>query len=812
MDALRQDILFAVRSLLKSPGFTGVAVLCMALGIAANTFVYSPVNAILIRPLPYHEPDRLMHVNTWRMTEERQNYESWSWPDYQDVREGLPDVFAQVGGYRSGAWNVGGMDEPERVQGSRVTASLFPMLGLRPALGRFFRPEEEPEGRAVVLGHGLWQRKFGADSSWIGRGVTLNGVPYTVVGVMQEGVRFPETDDIWLPPEPSEAQRTRRDIVSWQVVGRLAPGVSMEAANERLAVFMGTLAERQPQTNKDLSAWMQELSEDVRSEVRSIFFTMVGAVVFVLLIACSNVANLLLARGSGRQRELAVRLSMGATRSRLVRQLLTESLLLALLGGVFGVLLGTWGTEAFIQWGLPTTVAFWMRFDIDRTVMLMTLGITVISGLAFGVVPALRLSRPELSQTLKEAGGRGGSAHASVGRLRAGLVVSQLALSLVLLAGAALMVQSFMRSRNATLGLDPVNVLTAQVSLTGDRYATDSARAIARRDMLEGLRAIPGVHNAALAGWVPIGDCCSGNAYRVAGRTYEATEVPGALYNPVSPGYFATFGIRVLRGRDFTEADGLGAARVAVISESMARKEWPRGDAVGQTLTIGSDSMSVSVIGVVSDVIAREVGDRTRKEQIYVPLDQSPWAAASIVLRAPADPYAQVTAVKRVVASLNRDLPISRVFSMEDVIRDRMFEGRIYGAMFAIFGAAALLLASVGLYGVMSYAVAQRTQEVGVRMALGARPRDVLGLMLGSGLRLLALGVLFGVPAAMGLAQLLRGTLYGISATDPMTFVAIPLILAVVALLASYVPARDPGGPDHRASRRMISSASHAVR
>ena len=790
MDSLRQDLLFALRSLLKSPGFTAIAVLCMALGIAANVFVYSPVNAILIRPLPYREPERLVHVNTWRAGEARESWQDWSWPDYQDVREGLRDVLVETGAFGGGTWNVGGMAEPERVKGSRVTASLFPMLGLRPALGRFFRPEEDLEGRVAILGHGLWQRKFGADPGVLGRAVTINGVPYTVVGVMEEGVRFPETDDLWLPPEVPEAQRARRDVVAWQFLARLAPGVSEPAANGRLAAFMRTLAERHPDTNRELGAWMQELSEDVRAEVRSIFLTMVGAVAFVLLIACSNVANLLLARGSARQRELAVRLSMGATRARLVRQLLTESLLLALLGGVFGVLLGAWGTEAFVRWGIPSTVPFWMRFDVDRTVMLLTLGVTVLAGLVFGVVPALRLSAPELQRTLKEAGGRGGSANAVIGRLRSGLVVSQLALSLVLLAGAALMVQSFLRSRTASLGFDPDNVLTVQVALAGDRYATDSSRALARRELLDGLQALPGVRGAALAGWVPIGQCCTSEAYRLAGRSYEPVDVPVALSNAVTPGYFGTFGIRILRGREFTTADGPGASRVALVSESMARREWPGGEAIGQVVTIGGDSTPVSIVGVVSDVVARVISDRTRREHLYVPLDQSQSTGANIVLRTAGDPYGLVTAVKRVVAAVDRDLPVSRVLSMDHLIRDRMFEGRVYGAMFAIFGVAALLLASAGLYGVMSYSVAQRTQEVGVRMALGARPRNVLGLMLGSSVRLLGLGIVLGVPAAIGLAQVLRGVLYGISATDPATFLVIPLVLAAVAMLASWVPAR----------------------
>jgi putative ABC transport system permease protein len=504
MDSLRQDLRFAARSLFKSPGFTAIAALCMALGIAANVFVYSPVNAILIRPLPYPEPHRLMHVNTWRTGDQRTTYSSWSYPDYRDLQE-MKGVFSALGAGRVQPWNVGGVAEPERISGARVTASLFPMLGFRPVLGRFFRPDEDLDGKVAIISHGLWQRKFGGDSSVIGRAVTIDGNPYTLIGVMQEKVRYPEVEDVWLPLEPSAAWQEDRRGRAFQVFGRLAPGVSVEAANERIAATMRTLAERYPDSNRDLSAWMWPISEDVASEVRPIFLTMVGAVMFVLLIACSNVANLLLARGSGRQRELAVRLSMGATRPRLVRQMLTESVLLALFGGTLGVLLGIWGTDLFIRWALPSTVPFWMTFDVDRTVLLLTLAITVVSGIAFGVAPAVQLSRPELARTLKEAGGRGGSAHASVGRLRSGLVVAQLALSLVLLAGAALMMQSFVKSQAAPLGFEADGVLTARMALAGDRYATDTARSVAQRTLLARLEAIPGVLGAAGAGWLPVG-------------------------------------------------------------------------------------------------------------------------------------------------------------------------------------------------------------------------------------------------------------------------------------------------------------------
>ncbi|MBK8248285.1 MAG: ABC transporter permease [Gemmatimonadetes bacterium] len=429
MDSLRQDLRFALRSLGRSPAFTIVAVLCMALGIAANVFVYSPFNALLLRPMPYRDADRVMRVNTWRTEESRQNWSSWSWTDYQDVRAASTDHFAATGLYRVGQWNVGNLAEPERVSGARVTSALLPMLGFQPALGRFFTDAEELEGRTAVLGHGLWQRKFGGDSSVVGRAVTINGLPYTVVGVMEEGVRFPETEDLWLPAEPTPDQRTNRDFHAWQFLGRLAAGVSLTQAEQGVQATMATLATRFPETNRTKSAWLLPTNDDLAAEVGPIFYTMVGAVAFVLLIACSNVANLLLARGSARQRELAVRLSMGATRRRLVVQLLTESVMLSVLGGIAGILLGTWGVDAFIRWGLPTEVPYFMHFEVDRTVLLLATAITVVSGVIFGIVPALALTRPDLAVALREAGGRGGSAHASLGRWRSGLVVAQLGLA-----------------------------------------------------------------------------------------------------------------------------------------------------------------------------------------------------------------------------------------------------------------------------------------------------------------------------------------------------------------------------------------------
>ncbi len=792
MDSLHQDLRFALRSLLKSPGFTAIAVICMALGIAANVFVYSPVNALMIKPRPYKDAARLMHVSTWRNGETRNPYGSWSWLDMEDVKARAGAEFSEWGAFTWRTWNIAGDFEPERLGGARVTASMFPMLGLRPALGRFFEPSEDLAGRVVVIGHGVWQRKFGGDSSIIGRSIRVDGDPYTVIGVMQEKVRFPETEDIWLPPEPSVTVREQRDQRQWQLLGRLAPSVRLETAESRVQSIMRDLESRFPDTNRNLGAWLLPISDDQKFYVGGIFMTMIGAVGFVLLIACSNVANLLLARGSARQREVAVRLSMGATRIRLIRQLLTESLLLALLGGSLGVLIGTWGTVAFVNWGLPTNTPWWMSFEIDRTVLLMTFAVTILSGLIFGVAPALKLSQPELARTLKETGERGGSAHGSLGRMRSTLVISQLALSVVLLVGAALMVQSFLRSQRARLGMDTPSLLTGELAFYGKRYDSDSARDEARATLLRTLQSTPAVQSAALAGWLPIGGCCSGTRLRVPGRSYEPDREPRATFNAVSSGWFATLGTPVIRGREFNDDDRRTSARVAIISETLARREWGKDDPVGRSIFVGEDTVLSTVVGVVSDVVvsSQSPGDRSESAQLYIPITQGTWPRAAVVVRSAGDPASLVGVLRSAVTTTDKDLPVSAVYAMDKVIQDRWFQGRVFGMMFAIFGAAALVLASIGLYGIMSYTVSQRRQEMGVRMALGAQPGDVLRLIVGSGARLLGFGVLIGVPAAMGLAQLLRGNLYDISATDPVTFVAIPLLLAVVSLVASYVPAR----------------------
>jgi predicted permease len=502
-----------------------------------------------------------------------------------------------------------------------------------------------------------------------------------------------------------------------------------------------------------------------------------------------------------RQREVALRAAIGATRGRIIRQLLTESLVLAAIGGVLGVLVGGWGVDLFTRYGVPQFMPFWMRFDVDRTVVLITLALTAGTGVLFGVAPALQLTRPSLSETIKETGGRGAGTNARVGRMRASLVVAQLALSLVLLCGAALMVRSFLETQRANLGFRPEPLLTLDMDLAGARYATDSAFDAFVRDAEREAAGAPGVKAAGFAGNMPVKTCCATASYSPEGKTYPEGEGPRTQLNAVSPGFFTTLGMPVLEGRAFDARDVRGGLPVAVVSQRLARKEWPGVSAVGRRLRLGaSDTTWITVVGVVPDVIVRTLTDRANDPMVYRPFTQMSWRSVTLAVQATGDPMGVSGAVRARLRALDADLPFSRVEPMTFTVRDRMFEPRVYGQMFAIFAIAALVLASVGLYGVMAYLVAQRRHEMGVRMALGARARDVVELVLRGGVRMIAWGVAIGVPAAFALSQLLRQSLYGVRSTDIATFVGVPLLLVVVALLATWVPAR-------RASRVSPASA-----
>lgn len=793
MDTLRQDIRFALRSLAASPGFTAIAAICIALGIAANVFVWTPMEALVLRPLPYRDSERVMHLSAFRTNEERHTYGSWSYPDFADARRELKDVFSDVGASVNSSFNVGGAGEPERLEGSRVSSNFFPMLGLTPAKGRFFRDDEENDARVVVIGYGVWERKFGSDPAIVGKTIPVDGVAHEVIGVMARGVRVPETQDLWVPLIPGEA-RGHRDWRFYQLTARLQPGVTVAQADARVVALMKNLEERYADTNRYTSAWVVPLNDLIAREVRPIFVIMIGAVAFVVLIACANVANLLLARGASRQREVAVRLTMGASRARIVRQLLTESLLLATIGGAMGLLLGSWMVDVFVTRMLPTTVPFWMTFDINRTVVLATVAVTAMTGIIFGVAPALHLSRPSLTETLKESGGRGSSASVGAGKTRNALVVTELALSMVLLVGAGLMVRSFIETQRAKLGFETENLLTFEVDLVGTRYASDTARAAFLRTVDQRLAALPGIRALGSTSQLPIAECCRSNPYFPEGKEYPSAGGPSAWYTRASSSYIPAMGMRITAGRSFTENDlAPGAAPVVIVDSILAAREWPGESAIGKRLSFGriasAEAPLHTVVGVMSHLIARQVNE-IPEAQVILPMQHGQGSVRWYVLRTASDPAMLIPAVRSTMRALDPDLPLAELASMDFVVKNRMFQPRVWGSMFALFATTALVLAMIGLYGVMSYLVAQRTRELGVRMALGADRSAVLRLVLGGGARLIGAGLLIGIPAAVGMSQLLRGLLYGVSASDPLTLVAIPALLTVVALIATWIPAR----------------------
>jgi putative ABC transport system permease protein len=786
--SLLTDLRLAARTLVKAPGFTTIAVLCLALGIGANTTVFSSIYGLMLRPMPFHEPERV--VVAWTTNAERGVTESsWSYLDWRDLGN-ANGAFSTTALATERSVNLGGVEEPERLVAARVTSSIFPVLGVQPALGRAFTPDEDLEGNVVVLGDGLWRRRFAGDPGVIGREVTINGRAHVVIGVLPPKMRFPEASELWLPLAPGEA-KDQRNWTSWIVHARLAPGVTMEQANERVATVMRGLAERHPDTNKGRSARVSTWRENVLDEVRPVMLVMFGAVLFVLLIACGNVANLLLVRGAGRQRELAVRTALGAGRWRVVRLLLAEGLLLALGGGLLGIVIGAWGVDWIVR-ALPANLPFWMEFDINREVVAFTFGLSLLTVLVFGLVPALHTAGSDVTETLKD-GGRGATAGRRAGRLRSSLVVGEIALSVVLLVGATLMIRSFVKLRTGDPGFANQNLATLELALAGPRFENDTAVVEFYDRLLERVAAVPGVTRVATSSQLPIVSCCNWSPLFPEGTTHTPSTAPMGLYSVVSAGFFETMGIPLVSGRTIAPTDRPGAPRVVVINQALARQVWPNESPIGKTLRFrppGDTSAIVhTVVGVVGVVKQRRLTEDDRPHS-YVPHAQNPWRGMEVVASVTPPAASMLKPIREAVRELDRDLPVSDLQTMDDWFAQRTFDSRIYGSMFGAFGLIALFLASIGLYGVMSYSVSQRTHEIGVRMALGAQQRDVLGLVVGQGSRLAAVGLLLGVPAAFGLARLLRGALYGVTPSDVATFVGVVGVLGGVALLASWLPAR----------------------
>jgi predicted permease len=793
-----QDLRYGLRVLLKNPGFTAVAVIALALGIGANSAIFSVVNTVLLRPLPYKDPDRLVMV--WeenakagypRDTPAAANYIDWR--DQNQVFEGMAAIADQ-------SFNLTGAGEPERIEGRRVSASLFPLLGVEPHLGRALLPEEDQPGgnRVVVLSHGLWQRRFGSDAKIIGQPLTLNGESYEVVGVMPPHFQFPtREDELWVPIAFTPQQAANRGNHYLQVVARTKPGVTLEQAQAEMSTIAARLRQQYPEQNTDLGATVTPLHEHVVGDIRPALLVLLGAVGFVLLVACANVANLLLARAAARQKEIAVRIALGASRLRLVRQFLTESVLLAVLGGVVGLLLSVWGVS-LLKTFIPENISQARAITIDARVLGFTVLVSLLTGLIFGLAPAVQASNFNLNETLKE-GGRDSAAGSRGNRIRALLVVAEVAVSLVLLIGAGLLINSFLRLRSVDPGFRADNLLTMSIVLPQQKYPDAARRAAFYTELVSRIEALPGVKSAAVTNWIPLVFQGDSIGFSIEGRPDPAPgqgRRPTVVTRVVHPHYFRTMGIQLLRGREFGEQDGAESPAVAVVSETMARRHWPGEDPTGKRITPGPATSTdpddwVTIIGVAQDVRQFELG-ADPKPQMYVPYAQgwSSFAPRHLVVSTAVEPLSLAATVRQTVWEIDKDQPVSDIRTMEEVLSESLARQRFSMLLLGIFAAVALALAAVGIYGVMSYSVAQRTHEIGIRMALGAQRGDVLKLAVGQGLKLVLIGVALGLAAAFVLTRVMASLLFGVSATDPATLVTISLVLIGVAVLASYIPAR----------------------
>ena len=789
MDTLLRDLRYSLRLLSRAPAFTAAVVLTLALGIGANAAIFSVVNGVLLKPLPYQDPDRLVMVWGKHTTIGR---EVASWPDFVDWRDGTT-AFEQLAGSGNIALNLGSdTGEPERVRGNRVTANWLPTFGARPMLGRGFTKEDEVFGshRVVVLSHGLWQRRFGGKPELVGQPITMNGVPYTVIGVAPPGFRYPETAEMWVPLafDPARLPSRRGDFLT--VVGRLKPGATVERAQSELTAMMTRLAGEYPQTNTGWTAEVIPLHEQVVGNVRRALLVFSGAVGLVLLIACANVANLMLARAAAREREIAVRASLGAGRARIAGQLLTESVVLSVLGGALGLLLAAWGVGA-LRALRPGNLPRLDEVGVDGPVLAFTAAISVVTGMAAGLAPLLRLTRTELSSSLRE--GSRGAAGGRLDRVRGGLVMSQVALALVLLTGAGLLVKSFSRLMSVDPGFSADSRLTFAVSLPASKYA-EEPRVVGFYEQLQArLAALPGVRSVGATTSLPMGGGFGYNTFLIRGRPLpEPSVVQDAAVSAVTPGFFQTLRIPLRSGRVFSATqDGLGTPQTVVVNEAMVQRFWRGQDPIGQRVSLGDTSEAgwYTIVGVVGDLRIEEL-TRDPYPQIYFSAPQVASRTLTVVAHTSGDPLRLAAAVRREVAALDRDLPVFELTTMEERMARSVAQPRVNLALLAVFAGVALALAAVGIYGVVSYTVSQRTREIGIRVALGASGREVLGLIVRQGMAPALLGVAAGVAASLALSRALTGMLYGVSATDPLIFLAVAGTLTLVALLASLVPAR----------------------
>ncbi len=791
MGVLWQDLRYGVRTLIKNPSFTIVAVLALALGIGSTTAIFSVVNAVLLKPLPYQEPTKLVQV---RSENPSQVFDTGvvAALDFIDWRK-QNETLSGIALYANRAYNTRFDGEAERLRGAGVSAGLFEVLGVRPALGRGFTLLEEKAGsdQVVVLSHRLWERRFDKNPAVLGKTVVINARSYTVVGVMPPTFQFPNADtEMWAPFPFDSPGMQERGNHSYHVVGRLKPGVSLAQASAQLNVVARQLEKQYPDTNSGYAVALVPLYEQVVKDVRPALLTLVGAVASVLLIACANVANLLLARAATRSKEIAIRTALGASRARLVRQLLTESVLLALLGGAAGFVLAYWGVDLLIALS-PKNLPRIQEIGIDGQVLGFTLLVALATGVLFGLVPALQASRTDTNETLKD-GGRGSSGGKAGLRVRNLLVVGEVALALVLLVTAGLLIQSFVRLQSVSPGFNPQNVLSAQLTLPLARYKEDRQQIAFFDQVLGRIRTLPGARMVSAVATLPLSGNSASLSFNIEGRPEARPgKADSAGYLVIGPDYLQTMGIPLIRGRDLSLGDTPTTRRVALINQTFARRYFPGQDPIGKRLTTSDlkEGKWALIVGVVGDIKHEKLEDKPRPE-IYLPYTQAMWPTMSILVRTATAPESLTAALRAQVAAVDPDQPVGMIRTMEQVVSESIAQPRFNTLLIASFATIALVLAAVGIYGVMAYSVNQRTHEIGIRMALGAAQKDILGLVVGQGMLLALSGVAIGAVAAFAITRVLESLLYGVSAADPATFAFVAVILVTIALVACYLPAR----------------------
>ncbi|MEN3368543.1 MAG: hypothetical protein V7609_686 [Verrucomicrobiota bacterium] len=802
-----QEIRLAFRSLLKTPGFTTVAIITVALAIGANTAIFSLVNALLIRPLPYKAPQDLVLI--WeKFTGQGLDRIPVSAPEYQDY-EKLLQSYERIAAFDYVDLNLTAGDLPERIQGAVVAPSLFPLLGIEPIAGRVFSESERGEGNdnVIMISARLWQRRFNSDPSFVGKQLSLNGRTFTVVGIMPAKFEFPlplfnlqggtfaQRVDIWKPIAFTKNELESRGSRSYGIIGRMKSGVSMAQAQAEMNTLHAQWIRDFPENYEKATGFggtIYPLHEQVVGEMRSTLAILLGAVALVLLIACANLTTMLLARAGAREREFAIRVALGASRLQLLRQMLTESVLLAVIGGFAGMLLAVWSLDLLKSIGSKTVPRIG-EANLDLTVLLVTLGVSVFTGILFGLIPALASGKPELTEALKE-GGRGSTSGVRRNRIRNGLVIGEVAVALVLLVSAGLLMKSFVRIQKVNPGFNPHGVLTMELSVPVAKYARGKPVVDFYAEVERRVRALPGVQHVASTSILPLSGNNSDSSFHIEGRDEKQTGIhPDEEIRSVSSDYFRVLETPLIKGRFFTEADTTEAPGVIIINQAMAKKYWPGEEAVGKRINFNDSDPAkikwITVVGVVADIRHRGL-DAEAKPEYYVAHSQLAYRGMILAVRSPLEPSALVRSIRNEVRALDPEQPVANVRTLDEVTSDSIAPRRLSVLLIGVFAGVALVLAAVGIYGVMSFLVVQRTHEIGVRMALGAQRADVLRLVLGRAAKLVLAGTAVGLLLGLFSSQALRSMLYNVGAFDLATFIGVTVALAFVSLMASYIPAR----------------------